>query len=150
MFCVCVSLQVSTVHIFDLNTRLLYTSIRLDAIMAASFALTTFAFPFRWAIRVISGEREITIALVSVSTTIVSRLDPMMGKGNKTRAPRKRRPIPRPSLARRGKDPVEFPSGALADFHTSQTIQTYLSPKRSQFRKTLHWNFSKTYVHRRR
>lgn len=73
---------------------------------ATGSILTLFCFctiPFRWAIK-ISGVREITIELVSVSTTIVSRSGPMTGKGNKTRLPRKRRPILSLNL-RRGKDP---------------------------------------------
>lgn len=74
------------------------------------------SIPFRWAIKLISGVRELTIAPVSVSTTIVNHIGPMMGKGNKTRAPRKRRPIPRLNLSRRGKEPWMFPSGGDTEF----------------------------------
>lgn len=74
------------------------------------------SIPFRWAIKVISGVRELTIAPVSVSTTIVNRIGPMMVRGNKTRAPRKRRPIQRLNLSRRGKEPWMFPSGGDTEF----------------------------------
>lgn len=79
--------------------------------------------PFRWAIK-ISGVREITIAQVSASTTIVSRSGPMMGKGNQTRVPRKRRPILRLNLSRRGKDPGLFPSGGDTDILQSPVAPT--------------------------
>lgn len=79
--------------------------------------------PFRWAIK-ISGVREITIAQVSASTTIVSRSGLMMGKGNKTRVPRKRRPILRLNLLRRGKDPGLIPSGGNTDILLSPVAAT--------------------------
>lgn len=79
--------------------------------------------PFRWAIK-ISGVREITIAQVSASTTIVSRSGPMMGKGNKTRVPRKRKPILKLNLSRRGKDPGLIPSGGNTDILLSPVAAT--------------------------